>query len=209
MPNTSQHWLKESKQPAADNSRRSWTITFVALGVVVAILAAFGIYAISKSNSSSNTVTPPAPTTTPSPKPDSPNAPQNLTLFVTGTEKLPTVAVRWQPPKSNPSKVSYVVRYANARLSTNASAGKPFQSPCLTINKPTNDTKVVLPAPFDQGVLYVDVVAKIPGAKAERSAPVLLVGPLSKKQGQAFTPTHTALGSTPASEWCHSQNLTE
>jgi uncharacterized protein (UPF0333 family) len=135
-----------------------------------------------------------------------PAAPTNLKVTVSGTVLAPTMTLTWDAPKDATGTVKYVANYATARLSLKPT-GKPFQSPCLQLTKSTPQTTVILPAPFNVGVFYVQVVAQVNGKSSAPSAPVLAYGPFSKQLGKTYTPTHTAEGAIPATQWCHTQSL--
>jgi hypothetical protein len=162
------------------------------IGVVVIVALAVGAFFVFGNSSSKTKAAPTGPT--------------NVKVTVSGTQLTPTMTVTWDAPKDANGTVKYVANYATARLSTSAGA-RPFQSPCLQLTKSTPETTVILPAPFDVGVFYVDIVAQINGKTSDRSAPVLVYGPFSKKIGKTYTPTHTAEGSIPATLWCHTQGL--
>ena len=134
-------------------------------------------------------------------------APTNLKVTVSGTALTPTMTLTWDAPKDATGTVKYVANYATARL-TLKPTGRPFQSPCLQLSKSTTETTAILPAPFNVGVFYVQVVAQINGKSGAPSAPVLAYGPFSKQIGKTYTPTHTPEGSIPATQWCHVQGLT-
>jgi hypothetical protein len=160
-----------------------WPLVIGVVVIVALAVGAFLIFGTSKSNAT-------------------PTGPTNVKVTVSGTQLTPTMTVTWDAPKD----ANGTVKYATARLSTSAGA-RPFQSPCLQLTKSTPETTVILPAPFDVGVFYVDIVAQINGKTSDRSAPVLVYGPFSKKIGKTYTPTHTAEGSIPATLWCHTQGL--
>jgi hypothetical protein len=136
-----------------------------------------------------------------------PTGPTNLRVTVGGTELAPAMTVTWDAPKDAKGNVKYVANYATALLSDSI-VGKPFKSPCLQLTKSTTATTAVLPAPFNNGVFYVAVVAQVDGQTSAQSAPVLVYGPFNKHVGKTYTPTHPAKGSIPANLWCRSQGLT-
>jgi uncharacterized protein (UPF0333 family) len=165
----------------------AWPLVIGVVVIVALAVGAFFIFGNSKSNAT-------------------PTRPTNVKVTVSGSQLTPTMTVTWDAPKDANGTVKYVANYATARLSTSAGA-RPFQSPCLQLTKSTPQTTVILPAPFDLGVFYVDIVAQINGKTSAPSAPVLVYGPFSKKIGKTFTPTHTAEGAIPATLWCHTQGL--
>jgi len=178
------------------------------IGVVVVIIAAVVIALVATKSSPSA-----SPSTSPSASPSStlPPAPEplNPVATVTGTRTAPTITLKWDAPQmpSVPA-THYLVNVATARLSTNVTS-KPYQSPCLQLTKTTAASSVVLPAPFNVGVYYVDVTAHASNKSATRGAPILMYGPFGAKLGHSYTPTHVAAGAIPAFEWCSTQGLSQ